>query len=107
MIMALKRIICKQENGSEDEAFEGKNIEFFSSFLSNKILLKGLIESPNMLNLLSNVETSLYEIEMKNHSYHNVLLRSFPFAGDVILYVLLEKIQSYLMVILNYNMEIN
>ncbi|MCD8808832.1 cation:proton antiporter [Mammaliicoccus sciuri] len=80
----VKRIICKQENGSEDESFEGKNIEFFSSFLSNKILLKGLIESPNMLNLLSNVETSLYEIEMKNHSYHNVLLRSFPFAGDVI-----------------------
>src|SRR5699024_3979389 len=50
----------------------------------NKILLKGLIESPNVLNLLSNVETSLYEIEMKNHSYHNVLLRSFPFAGDII-----------------------
>lgn len=80
----VKRIICKQENISEDDELHDKNIEFFSSFLSNKILLKGLIESPNVLNLLSNVETSLYEIEMKNHSYHNVLLRSFPFAGDII-----------------------
>lgn len=37
-------------------------IEIFSSYLSNKILLKGLIEIFNMLNLLSNVEMLLYEI---------------------------------------------
>lgn len=80
----VKRIICKQESVKKDDELLDKGIEFFSSFLSNKILLKGLVESPNMLNLLSNVETSLYEIEMKNHSYHNVLLRSFPFAGDII-----------------------
>ncbi|GGI38813.1 monovalent cation:proton antiporter family protein [Mammaliicoccus stepanovicii] len=90
----VKRIICKQESITNDEELSGKNIEFFSSFLSNKILLKGLIESPNMLNLLSNVETSLYEIEMKNHAYHNVLLRSFPFAGDIIFVRIIRGVDS-------------
>ena len=29
-----------------------------------------------MLNLLSNVETSLYEIQMLNHKYENIQLRN-------------------------------
>ena len=37
-----------------------------------------------MLNILSNVETSLYEIEMLNYKYENILLRHFPFGGDII-----------------------
>ncbi len=31
-----------------------------------------------MLNLLSNVETSLYEIQMLNYKYENIQLRNFP-----------------------------
>ncbi len=42
-------------------------------------LLKGLIETPNMLNLLSNVETSLYEFSTLNYKYENIQLRNFPF----------------------------
>ena len=37
-----------------------------------------------MLNLLSNVETSLYEIQMLNYQYENIQLRNFPFGGDII-----------------------
>lgn len=37
-----------------------------------------------MLNLLSNVETSLYEIQMLNYKFDHIQLRNFPFDGDII-----------------------
>lgn len=77
------RVICRTEK-LNDEALNEAGIEMFSEFQSTKTLLKGLIESPNMLNLLSNVETSLYEIEMLNTMYHEMMLRDFPFSGDII-----------------------
>ncbi|HHC5278868.1 TPA: cation:proton antiporter, partial [Staphylococcus aureus] len=60
----VERVICRLESTTDDTELVDSGIEIFSSYLSNKILLKGLIETPNMLNLLSNVETSLYEIQM-------------------------------------------
>ena len=78
------RVICRLESSNEDAEIKAQGIEVFSNYLSNKILLKGLIETPNMLNLLSNVETSLYEIQMLNHHYENMQLRNFPFGGDII-----------------------
>lgn len=47
-----------------------------------------------MLNLLSNVETSLYEIEMLNHKYENLELRNFPFGGDVIFVRIIRNNES-------------
>lgn len=78
------RVICRLETLQEDDTLTAAGIEVFSEFQSTKTLLKGLIESPNMLNLLSNVETSLYEIEMLNTKYHEMQLREFPFSGDII-----------------------
>lgn len=78
------RVICRLETLQEDDTLTEAGIEVFSEFQSTKTLLKGLIESPNMLNLLSNVETSLYEIEMLNTKYHEMQLREFPFSGDII-----------------------
>ncbi|VED28817.1 monovalent cation:proton antiporter family protein [Staphylococcus warneri] len=80
----VERVICRLESTNEDMEMKSLGIEIFSNYLSNKILLKGLIETPNMLNLLSNVETSLYEIQMLNHQYENMQLRNFPFGGDII-----------------------
>ena len=53
-----------------------------------------------MLNILSNVETSLYEIEMLNYKYENILLRNFHLVGTSYLYVLLEIMNPL------YHMEI-
>lgn len=80
----VNRVICRLENSGDDEELKTDGIEVFSNFISNKIFLKSLIETPNMLNILSNVETSLYEIEMLNYKYENILLRHFPFGGDII-----------------------
>ncbi|MGW7989151.1 monovalent cation:proton antiporter family protein [Staphylococcus xylosus] len=90
----VKRVICRLESSSNDEALHREGIEVFSSYMSNKILLKGLIETPNMLNLLSNVETSLYEIAMLNHQYDQIQLRNFPFGGDIIFVRIIRNNES-------------
>ncbi|MGW7932045.1 monovalent cation:proton antiporter family protein [Staphylococcus xylosus] len=90
----VKRVICRLESSSNDEPLHREGIEVFSSYMSNKILLKGLIETPNMLNLLSNVETSLYEIAMLNHQYDQIQLRNFPFGGDIIFVRIIRNNES-------------
>ncbi|HEJ6883157.1 TPA: monovalent cation:proton antiporter family protein [Staphylococcus aureus] len=90
----VERVICRLESTTDDTEVVDSGIEIFSSYLSNKILLKGLIETPNMLNLLSNVETSLYEIQMLNYKYENIQLRNFPFGGDIIFVRIIRNNES-------------
>ncbi|HEE8739817.1 TPA: monovalent cation:proton antiporter family protein [Staphylococcus aureus] len=90
----VERVICRLESTTVDTELVDSGIEIFSSYLSNKILLKGLIETPNMLNLLSNVETSLYEIQMLNYKYENIQLRNFPFGGDIIFVRIIRNNES-------------
>ncbi|HHX0187342.1 TPA: cation:proton antiporter [Staphylococcus aureus] len=90
----VERVICRLETTTDDTELVDSGIEIFSSYLSNKILLKGLIETPNMLNLLSNVETSLYEIQMLNYKYENIQLRNFPFGGDIIFVRIIRNNES-------------
>jgi len=61
------------------------DIEVFSTILSTTSLLKALLESPNIAQIMTNGETALYEIEMLNRQYANMTLREFPFLGDVII----------------------
>lgn len=90
----VERVICRLESTTDETELVDSGIEIFSSYLSNKILLKGLIETPNMLNLLSNVETSLYEIQMLNYKYENIQLRNFPFGGDIIFVRIIRNNES-------------
>ncbi|HBI1483380.1 TPA: monovalent cation:proton antiporter family protein [Staphylococcus aureus] len=90
----VERVICRLESTTDDTELVDSGIEIFSSYLSNKILLKGLIETPNMLNLLSNVETSLYEIQMLNYKYENIQLRNFQFGGDIIFVRIIRNNES-------------
>lgn len=90
----VERVICRLESTTDDTELVDSGIEIFSSYLSNKILLKGLIETPNMLNLLSNVETSLYEIQMLNYKYENIQLRNFPFGGGIIFVRIIRNNES-------------
>ncbi|HCZ1596582.1 TPA: monovalent cation:proton antiporter family protein [Staphylococcus aureus] len=90
----VERVICRLESTTDDTELVDSGIEIFSSYLSNKILLKGLIETPNMLNILSNVETSLYEIQMLNYKYENIQLRNFPFGADIIFVRIIRNNES-------------
>ncbi|MBX9972001.1 monovalent cation:proton antiporter family protein [Cytobacillus firmus] len=78
------RVICRMESPDMEEALREHDIELFSTILSSKALLRALIESPSVVNILTNQETALYEIRLKNEQFEGMMLRRFPFTGDVI-----------------------
>ncbi|MEH7307931.1 monovalent cation:proton antiporter family protein [Neobacillus drentensis] len=78
------RIIARIESPDLEEHLRAHNIEVFSTFMSTKVLLRALIESPTVINILTNQETGLYEIVMKNSQFDGMSLRKFPFTGDII-----------------------
>ena len=80
----IERVICRIEKHETEVMLKKLGIEVFSTLLSTKTLLRALIESPHMLNILTNEETALYEIHLLNRDYEGMTLRKFPFTGDVI-----------------------
>jgi len=78
------RVIARIESPILEEKLGTHKIEVFSTLLSTKALLRALIESPDILRILTNQETGLYEIVLKNQHFAGMTLRSFPFTGDVI-----------------------
>jgi monovalent cation:H+ antiporter-2, CPA2 family len=80
----VNRVIARIESPDVEQGLRDKEIEVFSSFMSTKTLLRALIETPSVINILTNQETSLYEIRMQNEQYDGITLRRFPFTGDVI-----------------------
>jgi monovalent cation:H+ antiporter-2, CPA2 family len=78
------RVIARIESPEYEQGLREHEIEVFSSFMSTKTLLRALIEAPSVMNLLTNQETSLYEIRMQNEQFDGMTLRRFPFTGDVI-----------------------
>jgi CPA2 family monovalent cation:H+ antiporter-2 len=80
----VERVIARAETPELDEALKSHGVEVFSVLLSTKSLLRALIESPSVMNILTNQETALYQINMKNRLYNGIELRNFPFTGDVI-----------------------
>ncbi|TWD93702.1 transporter (CPA2 family) [Neobacillus bataviensis] len=80
----VSRVIARIESIELEQNLREQNIEVFSSFMSTKTLLRALIESPTVINILTNQETGLYEIKMLNTHFDGMHLRQFPFTGDVI-----------------------
>ncbi|WP_456271788.1 monovalent cation:proton antiporter family protein [Bacillus sp. AK031] len=80
----IERVIARIEGPDLEEMLREQGIEVFSVLLSTKTLLKALIESPSVMNIFTNQETSLYEIKMLNIQFEGMTLREFPFTGDVI-----------------------
>ncbi|MCA0148937.1 monovalent cation:proton antiporter family protein [Rossellomorea vietnamensis] len=78
------RVIVRVESPDLHESLREQDIEVYSVFLSTKALLRALIESPSVMSILTNQETSLYEIRMLNSQFEGMTLRKFPFTGDVI-----------------------
>jgi monovalent cation:H+ antiporter-2, CPA2 family len=80
----VERVICRIESPDLEESLREQEVEVFSVLLSTKALLRALIESPSVMNILTNQETSLYEIKLLNSQFDGMTLRRFPFTGDVI-----------------------
>ncbi|WP_230498839.1 monovalent cation:proton antiporter family protein [Pseudoneobacillus rhizosphaerae] len=80
----LNRVIVRIDSAELEEGLREKGIEVFSVIMSTKTLMRALIESPSLLSILTNKETSLYEIRMMNEQFAGLSLRRFPFTGDII-----------------------
>lgn len=81
----VERVIARSEIASIEKRLQEMGIDVFSVLLSSKTLLKALIESPNVVNIFTQQDNALYEINMNNANYEGTLLREFPFTGDVIM----------------------
>ncbi len=80
----VERVIARIESPELEENLREQDIEIFSTFNATKALLRALIESPSVINILTNQETGLFEINMLNEQFDGMTLRRFPFTGDVI-----------------------
>ncbi|WNS76887.1 monovalent cation:proton antiporter family protein [Bacillus sp. DTU_2020_1000418_1_SI_GHA_SEK_038] len=80
----VERVICRLESPDLQESMKEHDVEVFSVLLSQKTLLRALIETPSVMDILTNQENALYEIEMLNDQFEGMTLRKFPFTGDVI-----------------------
>jgi monovalent cation:H+ antiporter-2, CPA2 family len=79
------RVICRTESPTILERLRGIGVEVFSSFFSTKTILKAMISSPAMVNMLTGEESCLYEVDVRNPDYAGIPLRRFPILGDTII----------------------
>ncbi|QNF30950.1 monovalent cation:proton antiporter family protein [Metabacillus elymi] len=80
----VNRIIASVASPELDGKMKEHGIDVFSTFLSTKTMLRALIEAPSVMRIITNQETMLYQINLNNAKYDNILLRNFPFTGDII-----------------------
>ncbi|MDQ1147065.1 CPA2 family monovalent cation:H+ antiporter-2 [Bacillus sp. SORGH_AS 510] len=78
------RVIARIESPDLEQNLREHAVEVFSAFMSSKALLRAMIESPTLINILTNQEAGLYEIVMMNAQFDGMHLRRFPFTGDII-----------------------
>lgn len=80
----VSRVIARIESPDLEKILREHDVEVFSTLTSTIALLRALIESPRVINILTNQETALYEIRMSNEQFEGMTLRHFPFTGDII-----------------------
>ncbi len=80
----VERVIAAVASPQLEQSLRNRDIDVFSALFSAKTLLQALIESPSVIRILTNQETSLYQINLNNRKYNGMRIRSFPFTGDVI-----------------------
>ncbi|MGM7719597.1 monovalent cation:proton antiporter family protein [Metabacillus sp. Hm71] len=78
------RVIASVGSPEMDAKMKEHGIDVFSTMLSTKTMLRALIEAPSVMRIITNQETMLYQINLNNAKYDNLLLRNFPFTGDII-----------------------
>lgn len=75
------RVIARFERDLIDDRIDAlaqKGVEIFNSYNVNVSLMRGLIETPSTLRLLTDTEAGIYEVAVRNHRYTGVTLQSLP-----------------------------
>ncbi|WP_085521698.1 cation:proton antiporter family protein [Tuberibacillus sp. Marseille-P3662] len=81
----VERVIARIERPDTRKDLKEQNIDTFATMLSTKTILKAMVESPNIIDILTKEDTGLYEVPMQNPKYEHTELREFPFLGDAII----------------------
>lgn len=80
----VERVIARVEKVILQDYLKELNVDVCSFFLSSQMIVRTLIESPNVINLMTKPETGLYEMSMNNSKLDGLTLREFPYIGDTI-----------------------
>ncbi|MRX73707.1 sodium:proton antiporter [Bacillus lacus] len=83
--LGVKRVISSIDSPELEQKMKEKHIDVFSVMLSAQTLLRALIETPGAVSILTNKDTALQQVSLYNSRYEGMMLRHFPFTGDVIL----------------------
>ncbi|MFD1705651.1 monovalent cation:proton antiporter family protein [Siminovitchia sediminis] len=81
----IDRVIARTESPDLAKLLAEQDVEVFSMMLATTALIKALIESPHIADIMTSEEIALHEIQLKNRTYDQMTLREFPFTGDVII----------------------
>lgn len=81
------RVIAAQSNLTSDEqqlnTLNKEEIEIFNPFNVQAGVLRSLIQSPSVYQMLLGTEASLWEVKIQNHKYTGRALRDLPFIDDM------------------------
>lgn len=81
------RVIASQSNLTSDEqqlnTLNKEEIEIFNPFNVQAGVLRSLIQSPSVYQMLVGTEASLWEVKIQNHKYTGRALRDLPFIDDM------------------------
>ncbi|MBD2861150.1 monovalent cation:proton antiporter family protein [Paenibacillus oceani] len=82
--LGVGRIIVRMEDPETMEQAQEEGFTVFSTLYSTRLLLKGLIDSPSAVRLITQHDDSIQEAVVQNPAYHNTLLRDMPFLGNTL-----------------------
>lgn len=83
----VNRVIMAQVNRTADEnqlaTLGEEGVEFFNPFNVEAAVLRSLVESPAVYQMLTSTEAGLFEVRVRNHKYTNRPLMDLPFVNEI------------------------
>jgi len=80
----VERIIVRLEDPVRLEAAQEEGFTVFSTLYAARTLLRGLVQFPGAVKLITTHDDTIREVVVRNPSYHNVMLREMPSIGPVL-----------------------
>lgn len=82
--LGMERVIVRIEDPDQLEQVQEEGFTVFSTLYSARILLKGLIDNPSAVRLITQHDDSIQEVVVNNPRYDQTLLRELQFIGNIL-----------------------
>lgn len=83
----VRRVIARFEDPNildeRKETLVKMGVEVYSTPDVNISMLRGLIETPSTIQLLTATESGVFEVQLRNHKYTDIQIRNLPFIDDI------------------------